>query len=101
MSVSDWLDQKVKANVDVSQIDVPAEIVFDSTADETVFFEEMNPCGMLCTRDHPYAKIERFGHWYVCRGQDKRAGIHSAKRKWRFITQDRNEAVQTAHEHMA
>ena len=101
MNISEWLDQQVKAQVDVSQIEVPVEIVFDSTADETVFFEEMNPCGVLCTQNHPYAKIKRFGHWYVCTGQDRRAGIHSSEMKWRLNTRDKQLAMRTAQARMA
>ena len=101
MKLSDWLDEQVKQKVDVSQIDLPAEIAYDMVADETVFFEEDNPCGVLCAKNHPYAKVERFGHWYVCKGQDKQAGIHSSEMKWRLITRDKERAIQTAKTRMA
>ncbi len=26
---------------------------------------------MFCTGNHPFATVERFGHWYYSRGQDK------------------------------
>ena len=100
MNVSEWLDEKVKEKVDVSQIELPAEIAYDTVADENVFFEEDNPCGVLCTKNHPYAKVERFGHWYLCKGQDKKAGIHSKEGKWRLITRDKGKAVSTAKAHM-
>lgn len=98
MKLSDWLDQKVAENVDVSQIELPSDVVFDDEADEMVFFAEANPCGMLCTQNHPYAKIERFGHWYRCKGQDKHAGIHSSEMKWRLFTKDKALALRTAKE---
>jgi hypothetical protein len=49
MKISDWLDEKVAEKVDVSQIDLPADIAFDSDPDEIVFFKEENPCGSFCT----------------------------------------------------
>ena len=98
MKISQWLDEQVKANVDVSQIDLPTDVSFDEDSDETIFFEEINPCGILCTKDHPFSKVERYGHWYLCKGQDKQAGIHSTKMKWRLFTKDKNLALKTAKE---
>jgi len=100
MNISEWLDEKVKEKVDVSQIELPADLTYDSVADETVFFEEDNPCGVLCNKNHPYAKVERYGHWYVCKGQDKKAGIHSKEGKWRLITRDKEKAVSAAKARM-
>ena len=100
MKISDWLDEKVAENVEVSQIELPADISFDAAPDETVFFEEDNPCGVLCTGNHPFSKVERFGRWYYCRGQDKKAGIHSSKMKWRLFTKDKDLALQKAKAHM-
>ena len=101
MKLSDWLDAKAKEKVDVSRIELPAEVAYDMVADETVYFEEENPCGVLCAKNHPYAKVERFGHWYVCKGQDKQAGIHSSEMKWRLITRDKERAIRTARTRMA
>ena len=101
MKLSDWLDAKEKEHVDVSQIELPKEVSFDLASDETVFFQEINPCGILCTKNHPYSKVERCGHWYVCKGQDKRAGIHSSEMKWRLFTKDKNIALKTAKERIA
>ena len=101
MKLSQWLDKKEKENVDVSQIELPKDVAYDLVADETVFFEEINPCGVLCTKNHPYAKVERYGHWYLCKGQDKRAGIHSSELKWRLFTKDKNFALKTAKERIA
>ena len=82
--------------MDVSNIELPTDISFDSAPDEIVFFKENNPCGLLCTKNHPFSKVERFGHWFYCRGQDKRAGIHSPHMRWRLFTKDKGLALQTA-----
>ena len=96
MKVSDWLDGKVIEKVDVSQIELPANIAYDDDPDETLFFEEINPCGLFCTENHPFSTVERFGHWYLSRGQDKKAGIHSSEMQWRLFTKDKDIALQTA-----
>ena len=100
MKISDWLDEKEAENVDISQIELPADMAFDEDPDETIFFEEIKPCGLFCTENHPFSTVERFGHWYYCRGQDKKAGIHSSKMKWKMFTKDKNLALQTAREHI-
>ncbi len=100
IKISDWLDEKVAEKVDVSQIVLPADLSYDEVPDETIFFEEINPCGILCTDNHPFATVERFGHWYYARGQDKAAGIHSSAMKWRLFTNDKDLAVQTAKGHI-
>ncbi len=96
MKVSDWLDEKVLEKVDVSQIELPVNMSYDSDPDETIFFKEMNPCGLFCTENHPFSTVERFGYWYLSRGQDKKAGIHSSEMKWKLFTKDKNIALQTA-----
>jgi len=98
MKVSDWLDKKEAEGVDVSQITLPVNMAFDEDPDETIFFKEIHPCSFLCTENHPFSTVERFGHWYYCRGQDKKAGIHSSEMKWRMFTKDREVALQTAKE---
>ena len=100
MKVSDWLDEKEAENIDVSQIELPKDISFDTVPDETIYFKEDNPCGLLCTDNHPFSKVERFGHWFLCKGQDRKAGIHSSKMKWRFFTKDKALALKTAKEHI-
>ncbi|MBN2429238.1 MAG: hypothetical protein JXK94_12960 [Deltaproteobacteria bacterium] len=100
MKISDWLDEKVEENVDVSQIELPTDLSFDDAPDETIFFKEINPCGIFCTENHPFATVERFGHWYYSRGQDKEAGIHSSNMNWRLFTKDKNLALKTAKEHI-
>ena len=100
MGISEWLDRKVAEGIDVSQIMLPGEMSYDEAPEETVFFEELNPCGVLCAGNHPFATVERFGHWYYCRGQDRRAGIHSSQPEWRFFTRDKELAIRTAESHI-
>lgn len=100
MKISDWLDEKEKENIDLSQIEIPMNMAYDEDPDETIFFKEFNPCGLFCTQNHPFATVERFGHWYYARGQDKNAGIHSSEMKWRLFTKDKDVALQTARAHI-
>ncbi len=100
MNISDWLDERETENVDVSQIVLPADMSYDEVPEETIYFKEIKPCGLLCTRNHPFSTVERFGHWYYCRGQDKKAGIHSSNMMWRLFTKDKDIALQTAKAHI-
>ncbi|MDA3970105.1 MAG: hypothetical protein PF442_02010 [Desulfobulbaceae bacterium] len=100
MKISDWLDEQEAAKVDVSQITLPTNMSYDEIPDETIFFKEVNPCGLFCTENHPFSTVELFGHWYYSRGQDKKAGIHSAEMKWRLFTKDKDVALKTAKTHM-
>jgi len=81
-------------------ISLPRDISYEATPDEIVFFQEINSCGLLCSGNHPFSKVERFGLWYLCRGQDKKADIHSSKMKWSLFTKDKNLALQTAKAHI-
>jgi hypothetical protein len=94
--ISEWLNEQEAKGVDVSQISLPDGLSYDEAPDETIFFEEINPCGIFCTGNHPFATVERFGEWYCSRGQDKAAGIHSSLRRWHFFTKDKDLAVKTA-----
>jgi len=96
MKISDWLDKKEAENIDLSQITLPANMSYDEDPDETIFFKEINPCGLFCTENHPFATVERFGHWYLARGQDKKAGIHSSEMMWRHFTKDKYIALRKA-----
>ena len=96
MDITEWLDRKEAEGIDVSQIEPPEELLFDAVSDETVFFKSYNPCSILCAREHPYATVERYGQWYLCRGQDKKAGIHATGMEWRFFTKDKELAIRTA-----
>jgi hypothetical protein len=100
MKISDWLDKKEAEQVDVSQIVLPKNMFYDEDPDETLFFKEINPCGFFCTENHPFSTVERFGHWYYCKGQDLKAGIHSSEMKWRLFTKDKDLALQTAKKHL-
>ena len=100
MTISEWLDEKEAEGVDVSGIELPHDLSFDEDPDETIYFKEINPCGFLCQGNHPFSLVERFGHWYLCRGQDKQAGIHAEGMEWRFITKDKDLALKTAKSHI-
>jgi hypothetical protein len=100
MNISDWLDEKEAKNLDVSQIVLPEDLSYDDAPDEIIFFKEINPCGILCTDNHPFSTVGRFGHWYYCRGRNKEAGIHSSGKEWSFFTKDRELAIKTAKSHI-
>lgn len=100
MNISDWLDEQAAQQGDVSQIQVPSDLLYDNDPDETLYFEEVNPCGMLCRQNHPFSTVERYGHWYHSRGQDRQAGIHSQEMKWHLWTRDKAAALRTAEEHI-
>jgi len=100
MTISEWLDEREAEGADVSQIELPADQSFDEKPAETIFFKEIKPCGFLCPENHPFSTVERFGHWFIGRGQDKKAGIHVSGMEWRLITKDRNLAIQTARSHI-
>lgn len=100
MTISEWLDERESEGKDVSQIELPADMSFDEEPAETVYFKEIKPCGLLCTENHPYSLVQRYGRWYICRGQDKKAGIHSSEMEWRFISRDKELAVTTARSHI-
>jgi len=100
MKISEWLDKQVAENVDVSQITLPADMSYDENPDETIYFEEIKPCGVFCTENHPFSTVERFGQWYYCRGQDKYAGIHSSAMEWKLFTRNRDLALRTAKSHI-
>jgi hypothetical protein len=100
MRISEWLDEKEAQGVDASEIVLPGYLSYDEVPDETVYFEEINPCGILCTGNHPFSTVERFGHWYCCRGQDKAAGIHSPGMHWQLFTKNKDLALKTAMSHI-
>jgi hypothetical protein len=82
MKISEWLYKSVTEGVDVSQIVLPDDLSYNDIPDETIQFKEIRPCSVLCTGNHPFSTVERFGHWYYSRGQDKEARIHSSEMKW-------------------
>jgi hypothetical protein len=100
MNISDWLDERELENIDVSQVVLPNDLAYDESPEETIFFQEIRPCGILCTENHPFSTVERFGHWYYSRGQDKKAGIHSSGMEWKLFTRDRDLALKTAKAHI-
>lgn len=100
MRISEWLDKEAAKGLDVSQIVLPDDLLYDEAPDETIFFKEIRPCGMLCPENHPFSTVERFGRWYYGRGQDKAAGIHSSGMEWIFFTKNRALALKTAKSHI-
>jgi hypothetical protein len=100
MKISEWLDVKEAEGIDVSNIILPNEMTYDEVSDEAVYFKEIRPCSILCTGNHPYSTVERFGHWYYCRGQDKKAKLHSIEMRWSLFTRDRDLAIRTAMSHL-
>ncbi len=100
MNVSNWLDQQAEEKGDISQIELQVDLTYDVEPDEMVFFEEINQCGILCDKNHPFSSVVRYGHWYYCTGQDKSAGVHSTEMMWRLVTKDKQLALRTAKEHI-
>ena len=100
MNISEWLDKKETEGIDVSQITLPDNFSYDEEPDETIFFKVINHDGILSTADHPFSTVERFGHWYYCRGRDKATGIHSSWIEWRLFTKDKDLALKTAKSHI-
>jgi len=100
MNISKWLDEKEAENLDASQIALPEDLSYDDVPDETIFFKEIKPCGILCRDNHAFSTVERFGHWYYSRGRNKGTGVHSPGKKWRFFTKDRDLAIKTAKSHI-
>jgi len=100
MSIAGWLDEREALGFDVSQMVLPDDLAYDEAPEETIYFEEIRPCSILCTGNHPFSTVERFGHWYHSRGQDKKAGIHSSEMEWSLFTRDRDLAVNIAKSHI-
>lgn len=100
MSISKWLDKKEAEGIDVSHIKLPEDLANDETPAETIYFKEIRSCSILCPGTHPFATIERYGHWFYCRGRDKENGPHTTKPQWWFFTKDSDLAFKTAKTHI-
>ena len=100
MSVSKWLDQKEAEGIDVSHIELPENMLINEAPAETIYFKEIRPCSILCAGSHPFATVERFGHWFYCRGRDKEEGNHTTKSQWWMFTRDMETAFKTAKDHI-
>lgn len=100
MSISNWLDQQAEETGNIAQLELPASLTYDEEPDEMVFFKEINHCGILCTKNHPFSSVVRYGHWYYCTGQDKSAKIHSTEKMWHLLTKDKQLALTTAKQHI-
>ncbi len=100
MNISEWLDKKEAQGVDVSHIVLPADLANEEEPDETIFFKEIRTCSVLCVGNHPFATVERFGHWYYSRGREKESGPHTTKPPWWLFTKDKDLAGRTARLHI-
>jgi len=100
MNISEWLDNMEARGVDVSHIILPEHLANEDEPDEALYFKEIRTCSVLCTGNHPFATVERFGNWYISRGRDKEAGPHTTRPPWWFITRDKGLAVKTARSHI-
>ena len=100
MNISNWLDKREAEGVDVSQIVLPDDLANDEAPDETIYYKEINKCGILCTGIHPFSTVERFGHWYYSRGRDKEHGQHTIQPQWWMYTKDQELAIKTAKAHI-
>lgn len=100
MNVAEWLDTREAEGIDVTHIALPDDLAFDAVPDETIYFKEIRTCSILCTGSHPFATVERFEHWYYCRGRDRETGRHTTKKQWWMFTKDRDLAIRTAQSHI-
>jgi hypothetical protein len=100
MNISKWLDKKEAEGIDVSHIELPEDLANEEAPAETIFFKEIRPCSILCTGSHSFATVERFGHWFYCRGRDKEKSPHTTKPQWWMFTKDIELALKTAGEHI-
>jgi len=102
MTLAEWLDDMAADGHDVSNLKLPEDMAYDADPDEIVFFQEINPCGFLCSEEHPFAVVERFDHWYYARGRDMGKTIHSAEPQnvWGLFTKDEQLAIATAQRHI-
>jgi len=96
MNISEWLDLKEALGLDVSHIVLPPELANEDEPDETIYFKEIRTCSVLCSGNHPFATVERFGHWFYSRGREKEPGPHTTKPQWWLFTKDKDLAVKTA-----
>lgn len=101
MTVSEWLDKQETDGKDVSHIVLPDDLANEEVPDETIFFKEIRICSILCADDHPFSTVERFGHWYYCRGRDKEEGPHTTRPQWWMFTKNKDLAIETAASHIA
>lgn len=100
MNISNWLDEKEAEGVDVSHIKLPEYLENSEAPDETIFFKEIRACSILCTGEHPFSTVERFGRWYYSRGREKDNGPHTSRPQWWIFTKDKDLAIKTARSHI-
>ena len=100
MTIPEWLDSQEATGKDVAHIVLPDELSREEDPEETIFYNEIRECSILCDGDHPFATVERYGNWYLSRGRKKDNGPHTSQPQWWMFTKDRDLAVRTAQMHM-
>jgi len=100
MNISKWLDKKEVDGFDVSQIVLPADSANDEAPDETIYFKEINMCGVLYSGNHPFSTVERFGHWYYSWGRDKEHCRNITQPQLWIFTKDQELAIKTEKDHI-
>jgi hypothetical protein len=83
---------------DVSEIDPPADLLYDDRPDETIYFDEINSCGILYRTITPFPPSSGSA-MVLCPGQDRNAGLHSAERN-EAVHQGQIVALSTAKAHI-
>ncbi|MCX5849945.1 MAG: hypothetical protein NTW65_10915 [Deltaproteobacteria bacterium] len=96
MKISKWLDKQESEGIEVSQIELPEDLANEEAPAETIFFKEIRACSILCPGNHPFSTVERYDHWFYCRGRDKDNGPHTTKPQWWMFTKDIELALKTA-----
>jgi len=63
MTIPEWLDSQEATGKDVAHIVLPDELSREEDPEETIFYNEIRECSILCDGDHPFATVERYGNW--------------------------------------
>lgn len=100
MKVIEWLNVNVSEGDDITPLHIPHHLLVNDDPDEILYYKEVNECGLFCQENHPFAKVERYGHWYRIFGQDKRASKHSDEMTFDVVTKDKVKALQMAQNHI-
>ena len=100
MNISEWLDKKEAEGIDLSQIELPDDLLYDASPDEVVFFSGG------ATLQHPLLEKSPFFYRRALRalvllqGPGQEAGIHATGMEWRFFTKNKDLALKTAKSHI-
>ena len=100
MKISDWLDEK-EAGAQMYRNGIPKEMSYDEGALQMkLFISKQDRVRLLCTENHALFYGEHFGHWCYCRGQDKKAGIHSSEIRSGLFTKDKDVRIPNCETHI-